>query len=1579
MSSSGQETQPDWAVRVASRHWRGLAGLTAAVYLAGLLGLVRLAGFSFPVLAGWLAAAVLPAGLLYLVRRLAPPAPGPLPAEALPAGEERFRNLAESISEPFAVLDGQLRYQYFNAAAEQFLGKPAAAVLGKTPAEAFGAAYGNQLKERLEACRRVIRTGVPEVVTGAVTYDGQTKHLEVAIYPTRDGGVLTVKRDLTGQYDAEQQYRDLAESIADIFYALDRDMRFTYWNKACEAFRGLPAAEVLGKHMHEIFPLTPNTGVDQAIRHALATGEPGSTVNRYTAGGVEYYFDVSAYPTRHGVAVFGKDVTARKRIEEELHEYTQQLTASVEALAASEHKLRAVLDAMLGHVSLFSPEGRLLDCNQTSLLAGGIPKSDVVGKPLADTYWYAHSAEEGQKATAAIRQAATGETVRFDTQVQAVGGLRYLDVCFSPLRDADGRVVQVVGSGIDVTERKEAEESLRFYQYLVENTHDPVYWVSPEDNFTFYYVNQATCRHFGYPAETLRTLSIPDLDPAYSLPACRALWNRLQREKRLLFETEHRHAHGYTFPVEVSASLVTYRGKEYFAGYFKDIRERKSTQRVLTESEQRYRSLFQSNHDAVFLVDLETYLIVDANPAATRIYGYSRHELLGLRHLDLSAEPEKTLQMMHQRALSVPLRFHRKRDGTVFPVELVKSYLHLDGREYGMASVRDISERLQAEQQVQELQQRLEGIINSALDAIITIDEAGGIVMFNTAAERMFGYPEAEIVGQGIETLMPEPFRAGHQGHVTRYAESGAPTRMLNPGRPVHARRRDGELFPVEASISQINIKGKKYYTAILRDITERVRNTQKLEEEKQRLEMAILGAGLGFWDWQPHTNQAVYNEQWAAMLGYALPEIAPTFEAWSDLIHPDDYLSVMRALDGHLAGNSPYYQVEHRLRAKSGEWKWVSASGKVVSRADDGTPLRVIGTHLDVTERKRSEEEIRKLALVAQNTDNAVIITDAEGYIEWVNDGFTRISGYSAAETVGHKPGQVLQGHATDPAAVERMREAIRNGFAFDVEVLNYHKSGKPYWLHITAQPVFDDRGNVRHFVAIEADITERKEAEAQLHFQASVLRSVKDSVIVTDLQGRTTYFNQGAEEIFGYSADEMLGQHLAILYPQPEGAPARLSQRFQQIMAGIDYIGEWEGRRKDGSYVWLYIKTSVLRDAAGQPVGFIGVSKDITDRKRAEQKLRDSEANLRSIFDASVQTYFLLDASYGILKFNRAAAGFIRHAHGRELREGDSMLDFADPKTVDDFRRNVGRAFVGEKVLVTRQVDQPGRPGLWVEVQYLPAYDDAGQVFAVAFVALDITDRKRAEEAILELNAGLERRVAERTAQLQSINKELEAFSYSVSHDLRAPLRSIDGFSKAVLEDYGHLLDAEGQDYLQSIRTASQRMGQLIDDLLKLSRVTRGEMQHEPVHLTQLVLDIAHELRRAEPDRRVSLSVAPDLHVLGDPKLLRIALHNLVGNAWKFTSRRENAAIDVGRLDQEGQTVYYVRDNGAGFNMKYADKLFGAFHRLHAASEFEGTGIGLATVHRIIRRHGGQIWAEGEEGKGAAFYFTVPPSTIE
>jgi light-regulated signal transduction histidine kinase (bacteriophytochrome) len=250
---------------------------------------------------------------------------------------------------------------------------------------------------------------------------------------------------------------------------------------------------------------------------------------------------------------------------------------------------------------------------------------------------------------------------------------------------------------------------------------------------------------------------------------------------------------------------------------------------------------------------------------------------------------------------------------------------------------------------------------------------------------------------------------------------------------------------------------------------------------------------------------------------------------------------------------------------------------------------------------------------------------------------------------------------------------------------------------------------------------------------------------------------------------------------------------------------------------------------------------------------------------------------------------------------------------------------------------------------------------------------ERKGAEEEIIRLNAHLEQRVALRTAELVALNKELESFSYSVSHDLRAPLRRIDGFTQALEEDYADKVDAVGKQHLERIRLASQRMGQLIDDLINLSRVTRAEMCRRPVDLTAMAETIVTELLAMNPDHHVTWKIAEGLVAQGDPNLLRVVLENLLNNAWKYTRKRSGVRIELGVTVHEGDQAFFVRDNGAGFNMAFAENLFAPFQRFHDDSEFEGTGIGLATVQRIIHRHGGRVWAESEVNQGATFYFTV------
>lgn len=270
-------------------------------------------------------------------------------------------------------------------------------------------------------------------------------------------------------------------------------------------------------------------------------------------------------------------------------------------------------------------------------------------------------------------------------------------------------------------------------------------------------------------------------------------------------------------------------------------------------------------------------------------------------------------------------------------------------------------------------------------------------------------------------------------------------------------------------------------------------------------------------------------------------------------------------------------------------------------------------------------------------------------------------------------------------------------------------------------------------------------------------------------------------------------------------------------------------------------------------------------------------------------------------------------------------------------------------------------------IEISLSPLETEDGLLVSAAI--RDITERKRTETDIQKLNMDLR----QHAAQLEAANKELKSFSYSVSHDLRAPLRSIDGFSHILLEDYSEQIPAEGRDYLQRVRSAAQRMAELIDDLLNLARITRAQLQPRLFNISEMAENIANTLKERNPERNVAVSITPDLMVSGDPHLLNIALENLLNNAWKFTSKKEQAVIEFGQQKKVKERTFYVRDNGTGFDMAYVNKLFGVFQRLHSVSEYPGTGVGLATVQRIVKIHGGHIWAEAEEGKGAAFYFTL------
>jgi PAS domain S-box-containing protein len=472
--------------------------------------------------------------------------------------------------------------------------------------------------------------------------------------------------------------------------------------------------------------------------------------------------------------------------------------------------------------------------------------------------------------------------------------------------------------------------------------------------------------------------------------------------------------------------------------------------------------------------------------------------------------------------------------------------------------------------------------------------------------------------------------------------------------------------------------------------------------------------------------------------------------------------------------------------------------------------------------------------------------------------------------------------------------------------------------------------------------------------------------------------YYSPAYARMLGYETHELRKGHAAwadLVFP--DDRPWVLATE-QECIDGIrpGYEMEYRMKAQDGSWIWVLDRAKVIsRDDRGGALRIIGTHVDITQRKLAEEALRISRERFAKIYDLSPEAIDLTHLESGVVVecnqsnlkiFGYAREELINHAtlpgdlgtwvtkEARDRHVANLIAHGEDREFETLLRRKDGSIFIG---LLSSSVLEIG-----------------GELYNQT-LCQDISERKEAEAMMRHLNEDLERRVKQRTAQLETVNKELEAFSYSVSHDLRAPLRSIDGFSQALWEDYQTALDQEGKHYLSRIRLGVQRMGLLIEDLLKLSRVDRNELKLINISFSGLCRQVVDDLASADPERKVEVLIQSGMFVQADPRLMRVALENLIGNAWKFTSKLREARVEVGAVasPQGGQT-FFIRDNGAGFDPAFADRLFSAFQRLHLASEFEGTGIGLAIVKRIINRHGGRVWAESEPGKGAAFFFTMP-----
>ena len=481
----------------------------------------------------------------------------------------------------------------------------------------------------------------------------------------------------------------------------------------------------------------------------------------------------------------------------------------------------------------------------------------------------------------------------------------------------------------------------------------------------------------------------------------------------------------------------------------------------------------------------------------------------------------------------------------------------------------------------------------------------------------------------------------------------------------------------------------------------------------------------------------------------------------------------------------------------------------------------------------------------------------------------------------------------------------------------------------------------------------------------------NTSDVIWSMDMEMKFCYVNPAIYEITGYTEEEWIGSRLSDHCDEENYAIliGAIEKALSSLPVVVNITVEAKMIKKNGLPLSLELKGRLLLDEGGQVSGIQGVARDISLRRKAEADQKKEQQEKLAILENLAEQVIYLNTDLKIVWANRAAA----EAHDLHQDQLGNCYcyqvwhEYAEPCPGCPLikARETGVTVTGETY------SQDGR--IWLTTA-VPIYDAEKKMVGLLNTSLDITQLKKAEANVTSMNILLEEKVKERTAQLEALIDELNAFTYSVSHDLRAPLRAVDGFSQVIYEDYGHLLDKDAINYLKRISMASQRMSELIDDLLKLSRISRQELRRDQINLSALVEELVANYREKSTGRNIEVTIQPDLYTNGDCSLLRIAINNLIDNAWKFTGMIEQPRIVFGADYFEGKRVYYIKDNGTGFDMGYAGKLFSAFYRLHSPDEFPGTGIGLSIVWRIIKRHGGKIWADGEVGRGATFYFTLP-----